>query len=72
MGILHERKKRVPQIRAPNDFLSNKRGDKIHQIHGTCTIRVENFLFRKTMKAICLLWGRWESLADSMLAIPTR
>lgn len=28
--ILYEGKKRVPQIRAPDDFLSNKRGDKIH------------------------------------------
>lgn len=58
MGILYERKKREPKERAPSDFLSNKRGSKIHQIHGTYTIKAEHFLFRETMKAICFLWGR--------------
>lgn len=30
VGILYEGKKGVPQIRAPDDFLSSKHGDKIH------------------------------------------
>lgn len=38
---------------------------------GPAQLRLKIF-FRKAMEAICLLWGRWESLADSMLAIPTR